>query len=641
MAQIPADPLAWGAPAGSVEVLGHRRQGAKTFRHADGRHHTAVFGGVLHYEPTPGAGGWEEADTLFRPSGAGQTADRLPFGVTINGTNLDLADRATSVGIRYTVPAQGVTVDGSTISFSFVGIAWTYTVTKSGLKLEGLVPSPRGATSFSFSYARLGGQGLALQPDGGVAGEGFVLPPPTITGADGVTRRDLTSWSLSPSSLTLDLDDTSLPPEAYPYVLDPSTSFVATASGNDGYTSQAGAAYPPTNPAAVDTTNTIVAPERSLYAGPTYTVACGLVGFDTSTLPDGATVTAATLRLYGENRSSGDGLSFVGDWFDYGAAIDTADHTNTAPSGTAFAAVSLGTLALGATNDLALLDVAASVSKTGITKIRTGISGTTPTSTNYFYFAAFDHATDPEPQLIVTWTAPLGIYAVEAQVVATSGVSATAIAATLPSAPTAGNLLVAMVDCAGLVTPTATGAWNKLTQVQSTDTGCMFWKLVPASDTALQTLTSAGTGSSWAVVIQEFTGVDPTTQLLIENDQASTTTAKASPSVSPAAGLANALLVGGAFSDGSRSYSAQAFTGSNVGAVAVAGSPTTGATTTGESCSLWYAVVSSTTGAYAATATCSAADGGGCAVALFRPAAPLLPLGDRRYLTAVRRAATW
>lgn len=209
-------------------------------------------------------------------------------------------------------------------------------------------------------------------------------------------------------------------------------------------------------------------------------------------------------------------------------------------------------------------------------------------------------------------------------VIATSGTDANAISGTLPAAPSQGNLLVAMVDCAGAVTPVATGAWTKLTQIQSTDTGALFWKIVPAADTAAQTLTSSGTGSSWGVVIQEFAGngvLAPT-----QNNQASTGTSKASPSITPTAGLVGALIVGGAFSDGARTYSNSAFTGSNTGAVTNAGTGSRGTATAGESCTLWYATISTVSGNYTSTITCSAADGGGCAVAVFAATYGGLPL---------------
>lgn len=626
MTQTRADPRAWIGASASLytERLEKRRQNVKIFAHPDGRGETAVFGGVLHYEPNPGFGMWEDADTALRPNGADMVADHLPFSVRKTGTNLQITDRSTGVGISYVVPAQGVTITGNLVQFSFSGIDWTYTVARTGVKLTGIIPSPRGNTSFSFNYARMGGSNLTLQPDGSVSGNGFSLPAPYITGANGKVYLELTSWSVSQSSLTLNLDDTSLPPEAYPYVLDPSTTFSVANSADDGRVQMGGdTVWPPTIGVFANTAvDNDVALRDNDGTGVPYYLYVGLIGFNTSTILDAATITSATLRLNVISRThDASGRMLTAEYYDYGAGIDTADWTSTvgvdAHGGTAISSIVVGD------NDFTLNSPDANINKSGDTRLRLHISGASaPSGNNEVVWASFDHASLAEPRLIVDYTYPNGIYAVEGQTANSSGTSATAITVTLPAAPTDGNLLVAMVSCAGSVTPTATGAWNKLTQIQSTDTGAIFWKLVPASDTAAQTLTSAGTGSSWAVVVQEFGGVDPTTQLLVQNNQASTTTSKASPSISPTAGKVNALIVGGGFTDGaSRTWSSQAFTGSFLGSVTVLATPNRGTGTGGENCNMWFALISSTTGSYTATATCSAADGGGCAVAIFNPVA--------------------
>ena len=46
-----------------------------------------------------------------------------------------------------------------------------------------------------------------------------------------------------------------------------------------------------------------------------YEVRVGLLRFDTSALPDNATVTGATLKLYVTSAASADGRSLVGEWY--------------------------------------------------------------------------------------------------------------------------------------------------------------------------------------------------------------------------------------------------------------------------------------------------------------------------------------
>ena len=88
-----------------------------------------------------------------------------------------------------------------------------------------------------------------------------------------------------------------------------------------------GAPYPPATTPTANTNATTFAVRRSgpVFSG--YEVRVGLLRFDTSALPDGATVTGATLRLYVTDRESDNGRSLVGEW--YSAAnwpIDATDY---------------------------------------------------------------------------------------------------------------------------------------------------------------------------------------------------------------------------------------------------------------------------------------------------------------------------
>ena len=72
-----------------------------------------------------------------------------------------------------------------------------------------------------------------------------------------------------------------------------------------------------------------------------YYVFVGLLRFDTSALPDGATVTSAELRLHVKGKADGDNRGLVGEW--YGASnwpIDGGDWSLNS-SGTALPAVDL------------------------------------------------------------------------------------------------------------------------------------------------------------------------------------------------------------------------------------------------------------------------------------------------------------
>jgi thermitase len=179
------------------------------------------------------------------------------------------------------------------------------------------------------------------------------------------------------------------------------TSSVA-AAGDDGNVMVTGPAYPPVGGGVPNTTGTVLtAGRRFVYGG--YDVFAGLVRFDTSAIPDDATVTAATLRLYVTGKADRDNRNLVGEWYGAGSwPIDAADYVLN-PVGSALVGADLGAIVVGASNEFALTGLG-SISKTGFTGLRLGVDGGQPTADNFVQIAAFDHATLPEPRLVVTYT---------------------------------------------------------------------------------------------------------------------------------------------------------------------------------------------------------------------------------------------
>ncbi|HUF83979.1 MAG TPA: PKD domain-containing protein, partial [Acidimicrobiia bacterium] len=184
-------------------------------------------------------------------------------------------------------------------------------------------------------------------------------------------------------------------------------SFPVAVGGDDGYVysnSMGGSgAYPPDRPPVVSSTWGEVMVRRSgpLFGG--YEVRVGLLRFDTSALPDGATVTSAVLRLHVTGGTSADARSLVAEWYDPSAwPIDAGDYTATA-AGTAHAGTPIGSLALGVQNDLPLQNLV-EISTTGLTAVRLHVDGGQPTGENKVSFAALENTSQPEAQLIVTYT---------------------------------------------------------------------------------------------------------------------------------------------------------------------------------------------------------------------------------------------
>ncbi len=177
-------------------------------------------------------------------------------------------------------------------------------------------------------------------------------------------------------------------------------TFNVLVSADDGTTEATGATYPPAGAPVASSggANCFIVKKLSATV---YTIDVALVRFDTSSLPNDATITAATLRVWVNTRADQDGRDLTMEWYDAGATIGAEDYTDVVGTN-AHAGTSLSAITAGADRDFDLENVS-NVSLTAYTGLRLHISGGAPTLINDLNFAAIDHATLPEPRLIVTY----------------------------------------------------------------------------------------------------------------------------------------------------------------------------------------------------------------------------------------------
>jgi hypothetical protein len=138
-----------------------------------------------------------------------------------------------------------------------------------------------------------------------------------------------------------------------------------------------------------------------------------LLRFDTSALPDSATITAAVLRLSITGKATGEGRALNVEYYDSGAGISDDDYTVTI--GTTAAQVASGTWQAWATSgtvDITLGSLT-TINKTGITGFRIGMDGGAPPTgvdiDTRLHFAEYGHATRAIPQLIVTYSGTISM----------------------------------------------------------------------------------------------------------------------------------------------------------------------------------------------------------------------------------------
>jgi hypothetical protein len=184
-------------------------------------------------------------------------------------------------------------------------------------------------------------------------------------------------------------------------------SFAVAAGGDDGdvwVEAPQSAGYPPSGtPGFLATRSFLTVGRRAAFGG--YEVLVGLLRFDTSALPDGATVTSASLRVHVRGKVNGDNRGLMAEWYDAANwPIDGADWS-LASSGSALPAVGLAGIPVGSVSSFDLTGLG-SVSTTGATALRLHLSGGQPAGDNYLQLAAFEDPTLPEPQLVVNYTLP-------------------------------------------------------------------------------------------------------------------------------------------------------------------------------------------------------------------------------------------
>jgi hypothetical protein len=149
--------------------------------------------------------------------------------------------------------------------------------------------------------------------------------------------------------------------------------------------------------------DTILGLQKQLIAGPMYRVNLAFLRFDTSTLPDDATVTAADLLLYVESFIANEATLFAADYYDFGGEPPVDADWELSSSGDCIASFDLASGVATSVNTIPLTGFSG-ISVSGMTGIRIApANSVAPTVQNYWLVASQEHA-QQEPRLSVTYT---------------------------------------------------------------------------------------------------------------------------------------------------------------------------------------------------------------------------------------------
>lgn len=381
-----------------VEVLVWRRREAKYFQLGPGKF-LGIFEPHLHYEHAPGV--WEDTDLALIPVGPDHIMVRAFFHVRVTRTDIEISGAGNGKGVRWLNRTRLMVANGK-VELTRDGLSWEYRVFPRGVKLSAIVAAARGPRTYVFGYRLLGGAAdFTIDAEGNAQGDGFAVPRPSIVGSDRVTY-DAGPWRLEPGRrLAFDFDDSALPPEAFPYVIDPSTDFDIAATLDDGFTQKSENVYPPTTNDLVNTGSNIE-PERGEPTPSNFFITVGHMRWDTSSLADNATVTAADFEFHITQIADNDNRSLTLDWND-AVVITIADWVQDALTD-AHAGTDITNLTNGVVNTLALINLS-NVSLTGFTGLRAHVSGGAPTDSNRVGWRSF--SASPVPRLAVTFTIPV------------------------------------------------------------------------------------------------------------------------------------------------------------------------------------------------------------------------------------------
>jgi hypothetical protein len=222
------------------ELPEYREENSYVFERRGDRARRAIFSaGPTNYRDKA-RNIWRRARLQSRLDGAERRYDRLLYDLRIGDNGIAIGDRDEGWGVRWleqSRPDCNLATHRCTVTRQ--SLDWHWIIRPDSVELRSdPVTASRGPKRYSFPVQLLGTMEAAVVEEGSgdlVAPNGWRMSRPVILGADKLPIPDAAvQWTVltSPLRYAIDVDDSALPAEAYPYVIDPTfTQLVNTYSG--------------------------------------------------------------------------------------------------------------------------------------------------------------------------------------------------------------------------------------------------------------------------------------------------------------------------------------------------------------------------------------------------------------------------
>lgn len=312
-------------PEGSKEVTAQRDTNKVVYQNPDGTFTALFTQEPIHYKAEDGT--YQDIDLTYEKDGARYISSKNSVNTIVQNNELTVADPDKKAQITWLADSPITVQDNIATYKDKNGNTWKYTNTTSGVKLETTIAKRQGKKTYTFAY-KYDGE-LSVDPSSGALnGDGFVIP---ISFAKGKNDQIIyaSPWVINDNStVSFTIDDSEFPDSAFPYVLDPTTSF--NAGTDDGYLRCAYNSYliylACQQRVVSDTSTSLIVGQAMTGSGPftSYYGYESFISFDTSSLDDNAIIYNAQLKLYGSTAYAGDDQIVVAQ-YDWSSPLGTSD----------------------------------------------------------------------------------------------------------------------------------------------------------------------------------------------------------------------------------------------------------------------------------------------------------------------------